>query len=24
MHKSNAIPICNKEQAIEVARMRRG
>ena len=24
MHKSNAIPIRNKEQAIEVARMRRG
>ena len=24
MHKSNAVPIRNKEQAIEVARMRRG
>jgi hypothetical protein len=24
MHKSNAIPIRNKENAIEIARMRRG
>jgi hypothetical protein len=24
MHKSNAVPIMNDEQAIEVARMRRG
>ena len=24
MHKSNAVPIINKEQAIEVAKMRRG
>ena len=24
MHKSNAVPIINKEQAVEVAKMRRG
>ena len=24
MHKSNAVPIMNEEQAIDVARMRRG
>jgi hypothetical protein len=24
MHKSNAVPIRNKESAIEIARMRRG
>jgi hypothetical protein len=24
MHKSNAVPIINKEQAIDIANMRRG